>query len=507
MGHVASIMHKLRGAALALLLVVTAAANTTKTNQTKSLAAVVEDAMKASVKQYKQVKTTKDAQQVVRDIFSVPSKEETNLGKILILNGKVFANRHEGKVYGHLVNTARALMEKNDVGNLAYLHESGASGRCATNQTGKKIKDLPSTLIARDGYSSDRCGVLVPNPYFGNLDHRQGEDDRLLRAAALNEYDARTPRAFWRGHLRQMRSVHTKDGVLYDKNEKPWKVHRFCERENGNIARFQGFLLTLQRPHLFDVKAQKIDGGNRWFTPSYLRRYNCTQGLFDEMRPGYLEELLAKFKNGGAQEAKHTAPVDYAKYRILAHFPGGTSGSYSRNLNHLWAMGAPVMIWDHPAQEHYYAALEDGVTHVVFNATTAFGVAEHLIRHKRGFTKRLREGAARVQRELTCAQCLNRYFLATLAELRSRFRGDLALGTREAARATLRGVNCTGHDLVEYIADDRMTMSTKNTDRGIRSLPPATTRAERDEDPRCLALLDRAFPVKDLSVACKTELC
>ena len=239
-------MHRLRGAAM--LLVVTAAANTTKTPNNRSLAAVVEDAMKASVKQYGQVKTTKDAQQIVRDIFSVPSKEEENLGKILILNGKVFANRHEGKVYGHLVNTARALMEKNDVGNLAYLHESGASGRCATNKDGKKITNLPSTLIARDGYSSNRCGVLVPNPYFGNLDHRQREDDRLLRAAALNEYDARRPRAFWRGHLRQMRSCHTKEGVLYDKNEKPWKVHRFCERENGNVARFQGFLLTLRRP-------------------------------------------------------------------------------------------------------------------------------------------------------------------------------------------------------------------------------------------------------------------
>ena len=92
-------MHRLRGAAM--LLVVTAAANTTKTNQTKSLAAVVEDAMKASVKQYAQVKTKEDAAQIVRDIFSVPSKEEMNLGKILILNGKVFANRHEGKVYGH----------------------------------------------------------------------------------------------------------------------------------------------------------------------------------------------------------------------------------------------------------------------------------------------------------------------------------------------------------------------------------------------------------------------
>ena len=112
-------------------------------------------------------------------------------------------------------------------------------------------------------------------------------------------------------------------------------------------------------------------------------------------------------------------------------------------------MGAPVMIWDHPAQEHYYAALEDGVTHPRrVQRDHRRGVAEHLIRHKRGFTKRLREGAARVQRELTCAQCLNRYFLATLAELRQRFRGDLALGTREARAGDARGVNCSGHDLV-----------------------------------------------------------
>ena len=100
-----------------------------------------------------------------------------------------------------------------------------------------------------------------------------------------------------------------------------------------------------------------------------------------------------------------------------------------------------------------------------------------------------------MQRELTCASCLNDYLLATFAELWSRFRGDLALGSREAARATFRGVDCSGHDLVEYVADDRMTMSTKNTDQGIRSLPNATTRAERGEDPRCLALLDRAFGV------------
>ena len=100
-----------------------------------------------------------------------------------------------------------------------------------------------------------------------------------------------------------------------------------------------------------------------------------------------------------------------------------------------------------------------------------------------------------MQRELTCASCLNRYLLATFKELRTRFRGDLALGDREAARATFRGVDCSGHDLVEYVPDVDLTMSGHNTDRGIRKLPPATTHAEKGEDPRCLALLDSAFGV------------
>ena len=58
-----------------------------------------------------------------------------------------------------------------------------------------------------------------------------------------------------------------------------------------------------------------------------------------------------------------------------------------------------------------------------------------------------------------------------------------------------RSVDCSGHDLVEYVPDVDLTMSGHNTDRGIRKLPPATTRAEAGEDPRCLALLDRAFGV------------
>ena len=88
--------------------------------------------MKASVKQYAQVKTKEDAQQIARATsFPYRARRRTNLGKILILNGKVFANRHEGKVYAPLGQYGARPDGEKRRGNLAYLHESAASGRCA----------------------------------------------------------------------------------------------------------------------------------------------------------------------------------------------------------------------------------------------------------------------------------------------------------------------------------------------------------------------------------------
>ena len=48
------------------------------------------------------------------------------------------------------------------------------------------------------------------------------------------------------------------------------------------------------------------------------------------------------------------APVDradYSAYRYVLNLPGATTGSYSKNLNHLWALGAVVMLWDAPFVE------------------------------------------------------------------------------------------------------------------------------------------------------------
>ena len=55
-----------------------------------------------------------------------------------------------------------------------------------------------------------------------------------------------------------------------------------------------------------------------------------------------------------------TLQEDYADYKYLLNLPGSTHGSYSRNLNHLWALGSVVLQWTMDAREFYYPALVAG---------------------------------------------------------------------------------------------------------------------------------------------------
>ena len=137
------------------------------------------------------------------------------------------------------------------------------------------------------------------------------------------------------------------------------------------------------------------------------------------------------------------------------------------------------MIWDHPAQEHYYAGLDEGRTHLVFNATNAVDVATKITGNQR-LARRLREGAAAVQKELVCADCLHGFLLETLKAFRAHFRTELALDDVETARETLKGVQCG--DLVEYLS------------RGdVRKVPPSNVKAGPGEDQSCVDLVSAAF--------------
>ena len=432
----------------------TTAAGTAKTPGTPTPTQRVLDAMRLSLQRWAKVETKQGAQDYVRDILS-PAKRGA-LGRILILNGRVFANNEGGKVQQHLAMVARAVREKHSkVKNVAYLHNSEASGTCIQDKQGNL---LPTTLIAKK-YSSKECGVLVPNPYFGDLDHWSNVAQLLEDASRKHPYWKRDPRAFWRGHIR-------------------WR-NKDCDHESGNIARFLGTLLTLRHPDQFDVKVRHLEEKKTlWSNASALHATKCKDGTKHPFR-GIDDGLLGRLAE--AQDVSWVDPVDYARYKILAHFPGGTTGSYSRNLNHLWATGSTVMIWDHPAQEHYYAGLEEGRTHLVFNATNAVDVARKITGNQR-LARRLRDGAAAVQKELVCADCLHGFLLETLKAFRAHFRTELALDDVATARATLKGVQCG--DFVEYVSHGV-----------VEKIPPSNVKAGPGEDQRCVDLVSAAFQV------------
>ena len=105
---------------------------------------------------------------------------------------------------------------------------------------------------------------------------------------------------------------------------------------------------------------------------------------------------------------------------------GQTGGSYSRNLNHLWATGAIVLLWDTPVVEWYYPGLTEGATHLVVNAASAPEVLDKANADPEAL-EALRVGAQKVDDEHVCAFCLEDYFRRVFNAIRERVSYHLVL--------------------------------------------------------------------------------
>ena len=103
------------------------------------------------------------------------------------------------------------------------------------------------------------------------------------------------------------------------------------------MPRLLGAALTLQRPDLFDVKCSYLA------PPS---NFTCAQTEVGTHHRLELEEArrLVLLSPRAVKDSRWVEPEDYARYKYVLNLPGQTSGSYSRNLNHLWAVGACVEI-------------------------------------------------------------------------------------------------------------------------------------------------------------------
>ena len=116
----------------------------------------------------------------------------------------------------------------------------------------------------------------------------------------------------------------------------------------------------------------------------------------------------------------------------MLNLPGQTSGSYSRNLNHLWAVGSIVLLWDAKIVEWYYAALQAGITHLSVNASTAARVIDDL---DPTTIERLIEGAKKVQERLVCPDCIAHYLRRVVDAIRERVSYRYVLDDRDAILA------------------------------------------------------------------------
>ena len=249
---------------------------------------------------------------------------------VLVFDGRAyvagdFLARSE-KCVKHVAFLASLCAAGAPVRNVAYDFHSGSSGTDAGGNRG-----LPPLVIAKRGGFTQK-GILIPNPYYGSL----ARDWNATRAAILargraTPWASRRPQAFWRGRI----ISHDASNNLSDALK--------CEYEYGNHARLAAAALSFRRPDAVDVK--------------------CTTAAATDCRP---RDAVARpcaalpYTEDMARVAREPAliagdaPVDradYSAYRYVLNLPGATTGSYSKNLNHLWALGAVVMLWDAPFVE------------------------------------------------------------------------------------------------------------------------------------------------------------
>lgn len=235
------------------------------------------------------------------------------------------------------------------------------------SSVGTSIKDRPVLAIARKFKEADG-GILVPNPYFEGVRKWATLSDIFFTEAAANPWAARDEHLFWRGVV-------------------DWNSSADGKRERSECAS-----LSDRSPEFFDVKA-------------------VSRLLLSARDPK--EHVAVK---------SFVPPADYCHWKYLVNLPGRTSGSYSRNLNHLWTTGSVVMQWEsNPGkgpnfEEWYYPGLESNVTHVEAGSHNAETMVKYLREHDE-MAQQIRSAGAAVYDNFICPCCIASHFVNVFRQL------------------------------------------------------------------------------------------
>mmetsp|Transcript_11067 Transcript_11067/g.33301 ORF Transcript_11067/g.33301 Transcript_11067/m.33301 type:complete len:514 (-) Transcript_11067:203-1744(-) len=385
---------------------------------------------------------------------------------LFTLYGRIFApptfldaGNSAGKNHGLLVLLASAQrVRKKSLPNAGFVPDMSASGWSVT--PAQESKGFPGTAIAKKHGYGRYCGIMIPNPYLshqgapmGDLDLWRYSIDEIRAAARTRPINQRKAKVFWRGECEN--NEWDRKGKHYSVNGpkralRPESPQGYCydtkaNIESGNRARLAAASLTVAHSKHFDVKCSALDPP---------RNFSCIEDK------AYAAELTQASKDvlensRTIEDEAWIDGTDYTKYKYLLNLPGKTTGSYSRNLNHLWATGGVVLLWDEPIVEWYYPLLQTGVTHLVVNRSTAAAVVDRLEANPAEY-KRLVAGAAQIDKHVMSPEGIAEYFFHVLEAIRHHVRYDLVLDDRKDLLELLENTPGACERLVEWKVSSRM---------------------------------------------------
>ena len=374
--------------------------------------AMIRAELKRSVAAYAARTTAEDARKYAASLARHGDQLCVFLGGRLFVSDK-FLDQSKHKKHAAYVLSAHKRVA---LPNALYLFEKDSTGGDSwPARTGGDPATPLLVISKKKGYGG--LGVLVPNPFFENGDvNKWGRAAKALHEAAkARPWESRRADVFWRGNVG---------------NHAPNADYDFCDRDSGNYARFEALSLAVDHPETFDVKCQKCRPRNASAFPCPTDAYDATMAaLVDDAAP--------------MRDEAWVDPRDYSAHRAVLNLPGTTAGGYSRNLNHLWVLKAPVLLWDAPFVEHYYPALRHGDTHLAVDRRDALSFARSALGDARE-ARRLAAGAMAVYETYLCPQCLAAYLRDVYDELRDRFALGSILDGGDDPRGFLRFLACAG---------------------------------------------------------------
>lgn len=315
------------------------------------------------------------------------------------------------------------------------------------NSLGCPVKDAacaasPTFVMAHAPSLGRTGGIMSPNPFFVSYNEWEATERSILEAARRKPLERRRRRwrVMWRGKL-----------WVPEKNNRSEVVARAaakaslaraargsaCVEYPGNLARLRATLFTMRDPRLFDIRLRNTSVRGMLATgckSAYEEDPRVARALTPP-RPRRAPPLAVE-----ATYIELLQKYEYSQWPVLINLPGSSSGGYSKNLNHLWATGGAVMLWNRDSvhssplyREWYHVALSPNATHVEVHEGNLLDVASAVLRKSgRSRLTALAAGATQVHRELVCPCCLAEFYsrsVAAIAAQQSQVHGANAIQT------------------------------------------------------------------------------